>query len=369
MRFVAAPIERHLVSFRPSPTLELANAVAAARARGEKAWSLSTPSFPDMVEIPKPDPSWAKLSPAMGMPELRDQARRHFFGHWSLPNHRCMITAGAKAGLFAAISTGLAPGHRIVVPTPAWPSYFDICTAAGATPVPMNTSAETDFALDFDRLQSVVEDCAPSAIMLANPCNPSGRILPPEELRTLAEICRDKDMLLLLDQSFSNIVFDQSLWHASVTDVEDNVILFDSFSKNHLLQGARVAAAMVPDHLADAFIAFHQTLLSAAPTPGQKMALAALASGKTFPPLDRQREMARSFIQDMGWQSTSQDGTFYFFPRLPKIEKFVAFAHSKNIHMLTGAAFGEGYENHLRLCFGKSEQELQQVFNLLRTGS
>ncbi len=97
------------------------------------------------------------------------------------------------------------------------------------------------------------------------------------------------------------------------------------------------------------------------------MALAAFA-GDASAPLDRQRAMTYDFISSMGWDHSPQEGTFYFFPRIPDIEAFEAFARERNIYMLTGAAFGSGCENHLRLCFGKSEGELAHIFDLLRAG-
>lgn len=356
------------MSTRASPTLELAATVAAARARGEDAWSLSTPSFPDPPALPTPDASWARLTPAKGLPELREAARAQFFGHWHLPDHQCIITAGAKAGLFAALRAGLAQGSRVILPTPAWPSYVDICEAAHLRPITLPTSAEKGFELDFEALETAVRDHTPGALILANPCNPTGRILPAAELRTLADMCRAHNVLLMLDQSFSNIIFDRTAWHASVVAGTDHILLFDSFSKNHLLQGARVAVAMLPAHLADAVVSMHQSILSAAPTPGQKMALAALGNDTPAPTLAPQREMARLFIDEMGWHAPAQSGTFYFFPRVPDIETFASFARQRKIHMLTGDAFGAGCAAHLRLCFGKSEEELGHILDMLRQG-
>ena len=353
---------------RASPTLELANTVAAARARGEEAWSLSTPSLPDISAVFHTDSSWTKLTPAEGLPELRAAAQSRFFGHWHLPDHYCVITAGAKAGLYSALRSTLAPGARVIVPTPTWPSYSDLCDAAHLTPVFFPTTADTGFTLDLIKLEALIKSENPSAILLSNPCNPTGRILPGNSLENLVDLCDRYTIFLLLDQSFSNIVSDKTMWVNSRAVGSGNLILFDSFSKNHLLQGARVAAAMVPERLAEEFMATHQTIVSAAPTPGQKMALDALA-GDNPPSLDRQRAMTRDFIDAMGWTQTPQEGTFYFFPRVPDIMAFKAFARQRNVYMLTGDAFGAGYENHLRLCFGKSEDELAKVFDLLQDAS
>jgi len=353
------------MKLRRSPTLQLASDIEQARAMGNEVWSLSTPTFPEPRDLPDVDATWVRLSHPKGLPVLRDRARSHFFANWSLPDHDCVITSGAKAGLFATLRAALAPGSYVLVPTPAWPSYFDICSAAGLNGIAFETDLASDFALDLDRMEHEAASCGARAVMLANPCNPTGRILPAAELAALADVCRRRDMLLVLDQSFSHVIFDEQAWAASVVPDSDRLVLIDSFSKNNILQGARVAAALVPKWLSEAFVTVHQTIVSAAPTPGQKLALHALESGFAMPSLARQREMARSFIDARGWRAHDQKGTFYFFPEVSDIDAFRAFARSRNVFILTGEAFGTRYGRHFRFCFCKPEEELAHVIDLL----
>jgi aspartate/methionine/tyrosine aminotransferase len=353
------------MKLRRSPTLQLASDIEQARAKGNEVWSLSTPTFPEPRDLPQVDATWVRLSHPKGLAELRARARVHFFGNWSLPDHDCIITAGAKAGLFAALRAALAPGSYVLIPTPAWPSYFDICAAAGLNGIAFETDPASDFALDLDRLERESAACGARAVILANPCNPTGRILPTAELAALADLCRRQDMLLVLDQSFSHVIFDEAAWASSVVPSFDRIVLIDSFSKNYILQGARVAAALVPKWLSEPFVTVHQTIVSAAPTPGQKLALHALDKGFSMPSLARQREMARAFIDARGWRTHDQKGTFYFFPEVPDIDAFRAFARSRNVFILTGEAFGTRYGRHFRFCFCKPEEELRHVIDLL----
>lgn len=353
------------MKLRRSPTLQLASDIEQARARGNEVWSLSTPTFPAPRDLPQVDATWVRLSHPKGLPELRERARAHFFGNWSLPDHGCVITAGAKAGLFATLRAALAPGSYVLVPTPSWPSYFDICAAAGVNGIAFETDLSSDFALDLDRLEHEAASSGAQAVMLANPCNPTGRIVPADELADLADLCRRLDMLLVLDQSFSQVIFDAPAWASSVVSNSDRLVLIDSFSKNNVLQGARVAAALVPKWLSETFVTVHQTIASAAPTPGQKLALHALDSGFSMPSLARQRAMARRFIGTRRWRTYDQEGTFYFFPEVPDIDAFTAFARSRNVFILTGEAFGTRYGRHFRFCFCRPEDELAHVIDLL----
>jgi aspartate/methionine/tyrosine aminotransferase len=350
---------------RLSPTLQLVNELERARAQGGSAWSLSTPTFPAAGPLPQIDDSWIRLTPPMGLPDLREAAGTHFFGHWDLPGHTTVITAGAKAALFATLRAAMEPGARVMVPTPSWPSYIDVCAAARLNAVSFETFLADDFALDIERLRHEAAACNAQAVMLSNPCNPTGRILRAAEIAALSDLCQETGMLLILDQSFSGIVFDADLWRRSVVPVSDRLVLIDSFSKNHILQGARVGCAALPDWLAETFVTVHQSIVSAAPTPGQKLALHALDTGRAMPSLAAQRGLAADFITRLGWRCHMQAGTFYFFPQVPDIDAFRARARAQEIFLLTGEAFGAGYGQHFRLCFGKPEAELLQILELL----
>lgn len=142
-------------------------------------------------------------------------------------------------------------------------------------------------------------------------------------------------------------------------------MIVDSFSKNHVLQGARVAALAVPDWLVDAAATVHQTVVSAAPTPGQKLALHAIGAGRRLPRLDAQRGMVAEFIRARGWRCHDQGGTFYFFPEVPDIDAFTRRAAARNLYLIPGDAFGARYGRHFRFCFCKPEAELGTILDLL----
>lgn len=351
---------------RRSPTLALATQIEQARARGEPAWSLSTPTFPEPHDLPDMDASWVRLSPPLGLPDLRKAAQETFFGRWSLPTHEIVVTAGAKAALFSILRAALDPGAHVLVPVPCWPSYFDICAAAGLNAVAFDTLLADDFALDIPRLAREAEACNAGAVVLSNPCNPTGRILRGRELADLAALCRERGMLLIVDQSFSGIVFDSEVWAESVVPGFDRLVIVDSFSKNHVLQGARVAAAAVPDWLVDAMATVHQTVTSSAASPGQKLALHAIETGMRLPQLDVQRGMVAEFIRDTGWRCHDQGGTFYFFPEVPDIDAFTRRAAARHVYLIPGDAFGARYGRHFRFCFCKPEAELGAILDLLR---
>lgn len=351
---------------RRSPTLELAERVDRAQSEGRKAWSASTPVFPRPASLPEAHAGWTKLSPAEGLQELRELAEASFFQHWDLPDHKCIVTAGAKAAIFSTLRAVASPGRRVIIPVPAWPSYFDLCAIAGVEPVEFPLSADRDFQIDPARLEAVVRDTEARAIVLSNPANPTGRILGQDELNELARTSARHDCMLIIDQSFSGFIFDHARWRASTVRGHDNLVLVDSFSKNMALQGARVGIALLPERLHETVLSLHQTIVSAAPSPSQYMALHALRHHARPADLDAQRKLALDLIRDLGWQCHDQGGTFYFFPRPPDVDRLRANAEKRDVFILTGEAFGGSFADHFRLCFGRDADELEMILDRLR---
>ena len=118
------------MELRRSPTLDIGEKIKAAQKANKKLYSLSTPSLPYYTDTLKTDCSWGRLSPPSGLPELVDQTKIDLFSKWDVLNHQVVITAVAKASLFAILKSITKAQDKILVPSPSWPSYFDICALA-----------------------------------------------------------------------------------------------------------------------------------------------------------------------------------------------------------------------------------------------
>ena len=355
------------MKLKRSPTLDLAEQIAATQQKGRHALSLSTPTFPIDGPPFAARPGWMLLPPARGLPALRSASRQHLFGKWDLPRHECIVTAGAKAGLFSVLRGAVAPGAGVLIIGPFWPSYEDICSAAGLNARPIYTDAHREFALDLPELERIAIDAGASAIVLSNPNNPTGRVYTPTELDQLLEIVERRGLLLIVDESFSDITFDLARWAASKCRDSDQLVIVNSFSKNLHLQGLRVGATLVPPHLAEPTTIVHQTVMSAAPSLSQHVVLDCLTAGYLGPDYRPQRHALQEFIAAQRWRCHQQAGSFYFFPELPDVATFRQMAAALDVFMLTGDAFGVPYGRHVRMCFARPMGELEMILDRLRT--
>ena len=236
---------------RRSPTLALAAAVEAARAGGETIYSLSTPTFTERMANLDLETASTMLSPPQGVSRLREQMHDTMLQKWDLPNHDVLISAGAKAAILSALRASCNAGDRVVILAPYWPSYADIVRMLFMEPVIFETRFEDGFAVDSSSLGATMAGTGARAIVLSNPANPTGRIHPGREIDAIAGIARESGALLLIDESFSGVLFAQDKWRESVCSAYERLVVVNSFSKSHHLQGLRVGLCAAQGQLFD----------------------------------------------------------------------------------------------------------------------
>jgi aspartate/methionine/tyrosine aminotransferase len=352
---------------RKSPTLELAAMIESARSAGETVYSLSTPTFEDRSSDARTAGALkTTLTPERGLDELRLRAREILFSKWALPSHECVITGGAKAAIFSVLRTSLDPGDKLLIVSPHWPTYEDLTRLAGVEPVFLTTRAHEQFAITGDALRTALQETNARAIICSNPGNPSGKIYSRRELDLLAAEAARAGAILIIDESFSSIVFDHEKWNASTVGDGASVFVINSFSKNFHLQGLRIGACLLPGSSVDAVMSAHQTILSAAPSPSQQIALS-IGSHASFNEHDyaEQRQLMLDVITKLGWEHLPTEGSFYLFPRIPSAAETREKLQEQGIFSLPGEAFGTPYHGHTRICFGKPVSELQAMLKLL----
>lgn len=355
------------LTFRKSPTLELASAIEKAREAGQTVYSLSTPTFRDR----SPD-AFAEnvlkttLSPEMGLEALRERARVMLFAKWDLPDHECVVTGGAKATIFSVLRASLSPGDRVLIISPHWPTYEDLAELAYLETRFLATRADDGFTIDPAALQAALRDSRAKAVLCSNPGNPTGKIYSSGELEQLSAATKQAGALLIIDESFSNIVFEPDKWRNARCTETDNLFVINSFSKNYHLQGLRLGTCLLPSKSVSAVVSAHQTILSAAPTPSQYMALSMTDSAAAnIDEYAEQRRLMLEFIAVKGWPHIPTEGTFYVFPRIPNIEVFRQRLKARGIFSLAGETFGESYRDHTRICFGKPVTEVRSMLEIM----
>jgi len=197
---------------------------------------------------------YTKYGPTQGDPELRQTIADYISATRGIPvsESQVVVTPGAKPILFFSMLALLEPGDEAMYPNPGFPMYESVIGASGATPVPLPLLESRGFSLDLDRFSNLLSDRT-RLIILNSPQNPTGGTIPPEDLQAIADMVRDRDLLVLSDEIYNLIAFDERPTSiASLEGMAEKTIILDGFSKAYSMTGWRIGYGVYPQWMVDA---------------------------------------------------------------------------------------------------------------------
>jgi aspartate aminotransferase len=233
-----------------------------------------------------------------------------------------LVSTGAKHSLYNLFGALLDPGDEVLIPAPYWVSYPDMVMLAGGRPVALETRAEDDFAVTAHQVR---EACSPRtrAIVLNNPSNPSGAVYSRAQIEALAEVCVEKDLLVVSDDIYRQLVYGDASYHSIAAvgpEIARRTILVDGVSKTYAMTGWRIGYTAGPVPLIKAMAKLQGQATSNPTHISQLAALAALTG-----PQDCVAEMRAAFNERRlamvrllraipGVSCREPKGAFYAFP-------------------------------------------------------
>ena len=199
------------------------------------------------------DEGQTHYAPNAGTTELREAvAAKYRKQYWEgYTKDHVIITVGAMEGLFLAMMTLLDPGDEILVPDPCFPNYYGQASSIGARAVPVPTYEEYDYRIQAADIEKAVTPRT-RAILLNSPCNPTGAVLTKEDILAIAKVAKTHDLWVLTDEPYDAIVYDgiQPYSMAQVPEMQDRVMVLNSFSKSYAMTGWRIGYVAAPAPIA-----------------------------------------------------------------------------------------------------------------------
>ena len=308
-------------------------------------------------------------APNQGMPQLTNavaefESRR---GHPTRPA-QVLVTVGACGALFTAMLGILNPGEEVIVPTPGFLLYGSIAQIAGAKMVPLDIS-KTGFQITREALLPLITPKT-KAIILNSPCNPTGTIFSRESLEVVKEAILGKPIFLICDNVYNALSYSECPDLSLDPDLQDQLILCQSFSKPYAMTGWRVGYLTCPDYVMDRLLLLSASMITAVPTFVQLAAVEALKTDiSTMRELYRKRrDYVCSRLTAMGLQYPEPEGAFYVFPDISRYgmtsEEFcIRMIREAGLAAVPGSCFGG--EGHIRLSYCYSDEELSQALDRL----
>jgi aminotransferase len=234
--------------------------------------------------------------------------------------------------------------------------------------VPVPTTAADNFALTAAALRAAwVPGCR--ILMLNLPCNPTGGTCTREQLAEIAEFCREKDLLVLSDEIYSELTFDGTHTSiASLPGMAERTVFLHGFSKAFAMTGWRIGYACGPAPLVDAMMKVHQYSMMCASVIAQEAAIEALKNGaeqveRMREHYHRRRDIIVRRFNEVGLKCHSPRGSFYAFPDVSASgfdgAGFAkALLEKEKVAVVPGIAFGENGRAHVRACFATGQEQL-----------
>src|SRR6478609_5681838 len=220
---------------------------------------IGEPDFPTpshIIEAAKQalDGGWTHYGPTQGLPELRETIASYISRTRGIsvgPEH-VSVVPGGKPIIFFPMLALLEPGDEVIYPNPGFPIYESMIRFSGATPVPLPLEESRGFSFDLNRFERLLTDRT-KMVVLNSPQNPTGGVIPRQDLKAIADLLRERDVVVLSDEIYSEIFYGEP--PASIAQFPgmlEKTIILDGFSKTYAMTGWRMGYGVMPEWLVDA---------------------------------------------------------------------------------------------------------------------
>lgn len=327
------------------------------------------------------DEGWTHYGPPQGLLELREVIARHVSRTHAIdvgPQH-VSVVPGGKPIIFFPMLALLEPGDEVLYPDPGFPIYRSMIQFLGARPVAIPLLEEDGFSFDLDFLRKAIGPRT-RMLILNSPQNPTGGVIPELQIREIAEIVRDRDLVVLSDEIYSRIYYtsEPPFSIASIPGMLEKTIILDGFSKAYAMTGWRLGYGIMPEWLVDAVNKLMVNSNSCAATFTQKAAMEALTGPQTdvenmVAEFRRRRDAFCAALKEIpGFRCTVPGGAFYAFANVSKTGQSSGdladfLLQEAGVACLDGASFGQHGEGYLRFSYANSIENLMEATRRIKT--
>jgi aspartate aminotransferase len=321
------------------------------------------------------DEGWTHYGPTQGLPELREVIASYISRTRKInvgPQHVCVVPGGKPIMFFTMLAL-LERGDEVIFPDPGFPIYRSMIRFLEAEPVSLPLVESRGFSIDLDYLKDRITDRT-KMLILNSPQNPTGGVIPESEIREIAEMVQDRDIVVLSDEIYSRIYYtDEAPFSiASLPGMLEKTILLDGFSKTYAMTGWRLGYGVMPEWLVDAVNKLMVNSNSCSASFTQRAAISALTGPQhdvdgMVAEFRRRRDAFCAALNDIpGFRCTLPGGAFYAFPNVKQTgissrELADTLLEQAGVSCLTGTAFGDCGDGYIRFSYANSLENLMEA--------
>ena len=293
------------------------------------------------------------------------------------PQTEITVTCGSTEAMMASMLAIIQPGDEVIVPEPFYENYGPDTQISGA--VPRYVQLSDDFSIDEEAWKSAFTKKTRS-IIINTPNNPTGKVFSKQELRFIADLCVDNNVIAITDEIYEHILYDGRK-HVSIGALDgmhERTITIGSFSKTYSVTGWRVGYALAGKEITARLRKIHDFLTVGAPAPLQHACVAALKLPESYylelaREYDRKRRILFEGLRKAGFSCELPEGAYYIFTDITgfgmKDTEFARYLVEKaGVAAVPGSSFyHEGGETKLRFTFSKKDETLHEACRCLET--
>jgi aspartate aminotransferase len=345
------------------------------------------PDFPTPANIKQAaiaalDANFTKYTPAGGTRELKQaivEWHTRDFGSDYTPEE-CIVTVGGKHAIFEAVMATINHGDEVILPVPYWVSFLDIVNYAGGKPVLLETREDDGFTVRASDVEKLITPRT-RMIIVNSPCNPSGSVVPPEEMEKLLAVAVKHNVLLMSDECYCHFLYDgRKPYSLAATKNRENLIVVGSLSKTYAMTGWRVGFALGQSKLIGNMLKLQSHSTSNPTSIAQKAAVEALRGPQDsvqamLAEYHRRRDRIVAGLREIPKvKCRVPEGAFYVYPNVSAYlgkngiqdatqlaEKLLDEVH---VALVPGPAFGT--EPHVRISYATSMEQIEEGLRRLK---
>jgi len=362
-------------------------AMRGAKVAGAASLTWGLPSFRTpqhiraaVIAALEEDENVGKYALPNGLPELRDlvvSVHHEKTGVRADADRNVFITAGNMQGMNSTLRAVIEPGDEVIVTDPGFASHIQQIRMYGGVPVSWPLDEDSGWSLQVDLLEDLVTPRT-KAVVLVTPSNPTGAIFSKADLLKLSEIAQQKQLVLLIDDPYSEITYESSSLFFNLADevgLADQLVYMFTFSKIHAMSGWRLGYMIVPDWLRKEVLKVHDATMICAPRISQAAGIAALRGGDDHVQefrsiLARRRALICERLDrvDHVFRYIEPQGAYYVFPRIlteheDSREFAIRLLNEARVTVTPGSAFGPQGEHHVRMAFCVEDDVIEKAFD------
>lgn len=310
----------------------------------------------------------------MGLPELRQAISDNIASHGGAryAPENIVVTPGGQQAMFIIALGLLDPGDELLIPCPGYNPYLQAAELTEAKLVEIRMSMETNFTLTAEMVRAHITPRS-KVLVLINPGNPTGTVIPPEEVERICEVAKEHDLIVLSDEIYARIVYGDHRAQpvAALPGMQERTITLSGVSKAYAMTGWRVGYFAGPSDLMPALAEIHHAFAISTSAVGQWAALAALTGPQecveeirqTF---DERRRVLCAGLDALGIPYAEPEGAFYVYARVaetgvPATEFCERLLTEGQVMIFPGKIYGDYTDDFARMSLTQSVPRIEEA--------